>query len=315
MKKRCLMLLLPLLALSCGDGVYKEYQIDLGDKADSATIKGVKFSKEDNAQEAYYKFLDNFGDFDTRNFNSCSYFKSKNRNKEITTDGYYYANSAQYYGDVELECDSVKLRREEFEDLNRSFTVISEGNDNKWVNCYDSRGGDVMNYGTNEKLPTESKYQFYSNDMLVLKFGPTQRFRSTSEDLVLRVGVNKDVFDLNPYYSYSMEIYSNYVHFNVHNSIGALHLINNNYSELPESVVYSYLLGSINASGNSMDQDIYLNTKTGLIDKMSYHLVGLDPILQINDQIELRVQVITSDRNVNEEITALIKECESYKPH
>ena len=313
MKKRCLMLLLPLLALSCGDGVYKEYEIDLGNKVDSVTIKGVKFSKSDDAKEAYYEFLDKFEDFDIRNFNGSSYFKSKSRDKEITTNGYYYFNSAQYYGDVELECDSVKLRREVFEDLNRDFTKISEGENKKWVDCYDDRGGETINYGTDERLPSDSKYQFYLNDVAVFNFGPTVRFSSYSDDLVIHLGVNGDTFDLNPYYSFSMEVFSNYVHFNVHNSLGVLHSINDNNRLMQENVLYSYLLSSVNAKGNSMDQDIYLNTKTGLVDKVSYHLIGLDPIIQINDNIELKVQAMTSSRNPNSEISSLITDCESYK--
>ena len=307
------MLLLPLLALSCGDGVYKEYEIDLGNKVDSVTVKGVKFSKSDDAKDAYYKFLDKFDDFDSRNFNSSSYFKSKSKDEVITTNGYYYSNSTQYYGDVELERGSVKLRREEFEDLNRDFTKISEGDDKKWVDCYDDRGEETINYGTDERLPKDSNYQFYLNDVGVFLFCPTTRFNSSTEDLVIHIGVNNDVLDLNPYYSFSMEVYSNYVHFNVHNSIGVSHFINDKTRIMQESAFYSYLLSSINSKDNSMDQDIYLNTKTGVVDKISYNLIGLDPILHINDQIELRVQAMISDRNPNSEISALITECESYK--
>ena len=300
-------------------GYYHDLPIELGARSRTAVINSndglITFTDTESPLDAYGKFVEHFGEFEMNNYDFVTYRSSYNKSP-VSSSGFTSQVGNGVYIKNNLKSASTSLLTESFSSCEISCSSIELGENDKWINCSEYEDGvETKNYGTDERFPSSSELDFYNeSNLLITESKPELRFPSDPASYVFSFefpdeGIVEN-YDLNQYNSIQFAIYQNYIMFSFATSIGISPIF---FNVERENVRHAYILNALHYYGYYYCvQEMYLNTLTGEVDKVSVQYNGRDLFLMIAFDITYEIQLRRNSVDASNDVDALIEKCKSY---
>lgn len=323
-RKACILLSLSIIfgLVSCSEdkGYYHDLSLDLGARIKTVAVESkdglITFVENESPSNAYEKFFNHFNEFEMNNYDFVTYRHSYGKS-DVSASGFTCNVVDGVYTKNDLKSSSTKLSTESFisDDIKCSSIELDEAN--TWVDCTEYEDGiEKANYGTEERYPSSSGLSFYNeSELLILNTKPELRFPSDPSAYVFHFesddGDINETYDLYKYNFIQFEIYKNYIKFSFKSNIGFPPLYLN---EGKDNVRHAMILNALdNINNYYCIQELYLNTSTGEIDKVSVKYNGRDYALMYAFNINYEIQLRRNDVDASIEAETLIEKCKSYK--